>query len=39
MRQKKVLGKRAVSLRVNLPKVTSFVARHETISRKICLGT
>ena len=34
MKQKIVLGKRAVPLRVNLPNGTSFVARYERISRK-----
>ena len=34
MKQKIVLGKRAVPLRVNLPNGTSFVARYEKLSRK-----
>ena len=34
MKQKTVLGKRAVPLRVNLPNGTSFVARYERIRRK-----
>ena len=38
MRQKIVLGKQPVSLRVNLPNGTSFVARYEKISRKTLPG-
>ena len=34
MRQKIVLGRRAIPLRVNLPDGTSFVSRYERISRK-----
>ena len=39
MRQKIVLEKYAIPLKVNLPNGTSFVARYERISRKNLPGT
>ena len=38
MRQKILLGRRAVPKRVRLPNSTSFVARYERISRKSLPG-